>query len=107
MEKLYSHIAKNGLLFKGGVSTIHSKNEIYFGSLKSDSDDILENQLDMFHVEHNTQADRHLNIIKMKKFKVIWINTIEFLFAPNIQEAQKMFKRLYPGFSAIIEETTI
>ncbi len=81
----------------------NSKND-----LESSKQDIPENQLNTFHVEHKTltikvkQEYKPLNY-NMKKFEALTKNGKEFLFAPNREQAIKMFFQLY-GHTAIINE---
>jgi hypothetical protein len=81
----------------------NSKND-----LESSKQDIPENQANMFHVEHKTQTIRAKEEYKllnynMKKFEALTINRTEFLFAPNREQAEKMFSQIY-GHTAIINE---
>jgi hypothetical protein len=107
MKKIYTYERKAGISLNGMGNSSSFEIESLDGSLKSGADDVSENQLNTFHVELNTQNINNLKPIKVKKFEVIWKNSMEFLFAENLTEAQKMFKRLYPGFSAVIQEASI
>lgn len=76
--------------------------------LKSNEQDIPENQDITFHVEHKTHTDKEIHKYSklnynMKKFEAITTNRKEFLFAPNKTQAAKMFFQLY-GHNAIISE---
>lgn len=76
--------------------------------LKTNEQDISENQLNTFHVEHKKQADKEIQQYSklktnMKKFEAITVNRKEFLFAPNLEQAGAMFYQLY-GHSAQINE---
>lgn len=69
--------------------------------LESSKQDIPENQGNMFHVEHKRQIIRELNKgqklkYNMKKFKATTKNESEFLFAPSLDQAKRMFNQLYP-----------
>lgn len=107
MDTIYTHKSKTRQPSKKGISILQTNKEIVSGSLKSGSSDNPDNQVNTFHVEHNRLNINNLKPIKVKKFKVIWKNSIEFLFAENFREAEKMFHRLYPGLSALIQETPI
>lgn len=79
--------------------------------LESSKQDIPENQLDAFHVEHKEHKIRELNKgqklqYNMKKFKAVSKNESEFLFAPSLQQAKRMFKDMYP-FKPLVSMTEV
>jgi len=85
------------------------ENKKSLNNSESGPKDIPENQIVVFHVEHNKQNINTINsippkIYNMKKFKATTANRIEFLFAPFLEQAEKMWKQIYPHNQAQIVE---
>lgn len=85
------------------------ENQKSLNNSESGPKDIPDNQLVVFHVEHNKHNINELDMYNpkfynMKKFKAIAKNRIEFLFAPFQHQAQQMWEQLYPNTPALIVE---
>jgi hypothetical protein len=77
--------------------------------LQANEQDIPDNQLNTFHVEHIEHNINQLElynpkIYNMKKFKATTNNRTEFLFAPFLEQAENMWQQMYPFSPALITE---
>jgi hypothetical protein len=85
------------------------ENQKQLNNSESGPKDISENQLVVFHVEHNWHNINALELYNpkfynMKKFKATSVNRMEYLFSPYLSQAQDMWNQLYPGTPVQIEE---